>query len=288
MLWFILAILTALAMSSEGAWLKKYFSHLGPYEMGMASIIYSLPLFAIAMILIPHPPLPYQFWAAFLGTFVLNGIAYFLYVRAIQISPLSLTIPYLAFTPAFMIFTGRILLDEEPSPLGIAGILVSLAGGYLLNLDVTKWSPLEPLRAALRERGSRHMLVVAVIYSLSSVLDKKAILHSSPIFFGIFFYIVFAPTLFILLLLGQKISWDFWLRNPGKGIVAGLLVFAHSVFHVWALSLTKAAYMISVKRLSILFSVIYGWIIFGESNMAARLGGAVLMMLGAVIIALAG
>ncbi|NLI81100.1 MAG: EamA family transporter [Deltaproteobacteria bacterium] len=288
MLWFILAILTALAMSSEGAWLKKYFSHLDPYEMGMASIIYSLPLFAIAMILIPHPPLPHQFWAAFLGTFVLNGIAYFLYVRAIQISPLSLTIPYLAFTPAFMIFTGRILLDEEPSPLGIAGILVSLAGGYLLNLDVTKWSPLEPLRAALRERGSRHMLVVAVIYSVSSVLDKKAILHSSPIFFGIFFYIVFAPTLFILLLLGQKISWDFWLRNPGKGIVAGLLVFAHSVFHVWALSLTKAAYMISVKRLSILFSVIYGWIIFGESNMAARLGGAVLMMLGAVIIALAG
>ncbi|NTV42389.1 MAG: EamA family transporter, partial [Syntrophobacteraceae bacterium] len=199
-----------------------------------------------------------------------------------------LTIPYLAFTPAFMIFTGRVLLNEEPNLYGILGILLSLVGGYILNVDVRRWSPLEPLRAAFKEKGSRLMLAVALIYSVSAVLDKKAIIHSSPLFFGIFFYVIFAPTLFGYWVLKGKISWDFWRGDPLKGAVAGLLVFLHSVFHVWAISLTKAAYMISVKRLSVLFSVVYGWLIFDEENMAARLGGAVLMVAGAVLIALKG
>jgi drug/metabolite transporter (DMT)-like permease len=288
MLWFVLSVLTALAMSSEGAWQKKFFSHLGPHAMAMYSLVYSVPFFLTAFAFIPHPSLDAEFWISFLGSFLLNAIAYFLYVKAIQASPLSLTIPYLAFTPAFMIFTGRVLLNEEPNLYGILGILLSLVGGYILNVDVRRWSPLEPLRVASKEKGSRLMLAVALIYSVSAVLDKKAIIHSSPLFFGIFFYIIFAPTLFVYWVLKGKISWDFWRGDPLKGAVAGLLVFLHSVFHAWAISLTKAAYMISVKRLSVLFSVVYGWLIFDEENMAARLGGAVLMVAGAVLIALKG
>lgn len=288
MLWFVLSLLTALAMSSEGAWQKKFFSHLGPHAMAMYSIVYSVPFFLLVFAFIPHPSLGSEFWVSFLASFLLNAIAYFLYVKAIQTSPLSLTIPYLALTPGFMIITGRFLLDEEPNLYGVLGIFLSLVGGYILNVDTRRWSPLEPLKVAFKEKGSRLMLVVALIYSVSAVLDKKAIIHSSPLFFGVFFYIVFGPTLFLYWVLKGKLRWDFWKGDPLKGVVAGLLVFLHSVFHAWAISLTKAAYMISVKRLSVLFSVIYGWLIFEEENMAARLGGAVLMVAGAVVIALMG
>jgi drug/metabolite transporter (DMT)-like permease len=73
-----------------------------------------------------------------------------------------------------------------------------------------------------------------------------------------------------------------------KGIVAGCLLFCHAIFHAWAISLTKAAYMISVKRLSILFSVITGGALFKEKNIKIRLLGAILMLLGAVIITIKG
>jgi drug/metabolite transporter (DMT)-like permease len=38
-----------------------------------------------------------------------------LYYRALQIAPLSLTIPFLAFTPAFLLLTSHLLLREHPT-----------------------------------------------------------------------------------------------------------------------------------------------------------------------------
>ena len=56
--------------------------------------------------------------------------------------------------------------------------------------------------------------------------------------------------------------------------------------HFVAISLTDVAYMISVKRFSLLFSVAYGWILFGERNVAERLIGSILMIAGVVSITL--
>ena len=58
-----------------------------------------------------------------------------LYMRAIRESPLSLTLPYLAFTPVFNILTGYIFLGEQVSSAGMAGIVLVVCGAWLLNLD---------------------------------------------------------------------------------------------------------------------------------------------------------
>jgi drug/metabolite transporter (DMT)-like permease len=46
--------------------------------------------------------------------------------------------------------------------------------------------------------------------------------------------------------------------------------------------------MISLKRLSILFGVLYGAAVFKEKNIGVRLIGATLMLSGSVLIALKG
>ena len=48
-------------------------------------------------------------------------------------SPLSLTVPYLAFTPVLLIFTSYILLGETLAAQGIAGVMVVTLGGYFLQ-----------------------------------------------------------------------------------------------------------------------------------------------------------
>jgi drug/metabolite transporter (DMT)-like permease len=63
-----------------------------------------------------------------------------LYQRAIQIAPLSLTIPYLSFSPALLLLTAYVILGETPSHLGLLGVGVVTAGGYLLSLKNTKVS----------------------------------------------------------------------------------------------------------------------------------------------------
>jgi uncharacterized membrane protein len=56
------------------------------------------------------------------------------------------------------------------------------------------------------------------------------------------------------------------------------------ITHVKAINLVEVSYMISVKRLSILFGVIYGVIFFKETNIKERFLGATVMVLGIIMI----
>ncbi|KAH9329476.1 hypothetical protein KI387_001584 [Taxus chinensis] len=65
----------------------------------------------------------------------LKVMAGFMYQRALQVSPMSVTIPYLAFTPVMLVFTSYFLMNEMPSVRGLLGVVVVTVGGYMLVLD---------------------------------------------------------------------------------------------------------------------------------------------------------
>jgi len=283
-LWLILSLLTALAVASQDAWVKKYFSHLTAYDMLAFPFLFSLPLFAFTVPFIPVPRLDHTFYWCFLISLPLNFIPFFIYMKAIRVSPLSLTLPYLSFTPAFMIFTGFVFLDEIPNLWGLAGIIVTCIGGYALNLKSGKHSFLDPIKAVFKETGSWLMLIVALIFSFGAVIGKKGIMHSSPLFFTMTFFAVLSfMTVATLLILG-KIRMSTLRDDWEKGMVAGVLFFIHCLAHGFAISMVKASYMISVKRLSALIGIIYGRLFFKEKNIAVRFAGACLMLVGAVLI----
>ncbi|KAJ9509775.1 hypothetical protein QJQ45_011623 [Haematococcus lacustris] len=56
-----------------------------------------------------------------------------LYQKALAISPLSLCVPYLSFTPSFLVLTAFVFVGEVPSTAGLAGVVVVTLGGYLLS-----------------------------------------------------------------------------------------------------------------------------------------------------------
>ena len=288
MLWLILSLLTALAVASQDAWVKKHFSHLSAYDMLAFPFFFSLPLFAAAVPFVPVPPLDQTFYWSFAVSLPLNFIPFFLYMKAIRISALSLTLPYLSLTPAFMIFTGYVFLDEIPNLYGIIGILVTCIGGYVLNLERGKHSVLAPFKAIFKETGSWLMIVVAFLFSISAVIGKKAILHSSPLFFTMTFFAVLALVSLVVLLVMGKIQLKTFTTDWIKGIIAGGLFFVHALCHGFAISLTKAAYMISVKRLSAIIGIFYGALFFNEKHIAVRFVGACLMVSGAVLITIWG
>jgi drug/metabolite transporter (DMT)-like permease len=288
MLWFTLSLLTALAVASHDAWVKKFFSDLSTYEMLSYPMIYSLPLLVLTLPFVPIPPLDTLFLRAFLISLPINGIAFFLHLRAIQVSPLSLTLPYLSFTPVFMILTGALVLDEMPNAWGIFGIGIICVGGYILNLAPGSASFLAPFKAVLREKGSWLMLIVAFAYSLGAVFGKQAIVHSSPLFFAVTFFTVLNLLLLAVFWVCGQIRLGAFGARKHEGVAAGLLFFAHIILHAFAISLTKAAYMISVKRLSVIIGLLYGGVIFKEKNLKVRTIGTLLMVAGAVIITIWG
>jgi drug/metabolite transporter (DMT)-like permease len=286
MTWVTFALLTALTVSIHDAWVKKWFSHFSTYEMFVFPLFYSLPLLSVSLFFIDIPSLDRIFFITFIFSLPLTAIAFFFYIKAIQISPLSLTLPYLAFTPISVVAAAYLFLDEAPDQMGFVGIAVVCAGSYVLNLDMKNGSLLEPFKAVFRETGSMIMLTVSFIFGFSSVLGKLAIMHSSVMFFQMSFFTTLNLMVIVTFLCFQKIKLKTFLQMPVKGCVAGILMFFHMIFHGFAISMTKAAYMMSIKRLSIVLGVILGGVVFHEENFLIRFIGALLMVIGAACILL--
>jgi drug/metabolite transporter (DMT)-like permease len=288
MLWILLSIATAFVVASQDAWVKKHFAHLSSYEMAVIPMFFSLPLFVATLFWVAIPPLDRVFGTAFLVSLPLNAVCFTLYMRAIQISPLSLTLPYLAFTPVFAIIPGYLLLQELPNGWGVAGVLLTVLGSYVLNLDLQAKNAGLGSAHLIREPGSLLMLLVAFLFGFAVVIGKVAIVHSSVMFFTMLFFAALNVSMVLILWLLGKVRLQTFTANPVKGMVAGILLYLHAVFHGWAVSLTKVVYMISVKRLSILIGVFFGGVFFKEKNIPVRAAGTLLMLAGAVIIMIIG
>jgi len=60
-----------------------------------------------------------------------------------------------------------------------------------------------------------------------------------------------------------------------------------AITHYSAINMIQVAYMISIKRLSLLFAILYGVFWFHEQNLRERLIGGIIIIAGATFIAFA-
>lgn len=288
MLWFSLALAAALCQAGNDVISKRFFSDLTAYEMGLIRLLFALPYLIVGVLYIPWPPLDKTFWLCLAFGLPLELLAFLCYMRAIKVSPLSLTLPFLAFTPAFIILTGFIILDEILTLWGIIGIILIVTGSYILNLSGVRQHWQAPIKAVFKEQGSWLMLLTALIYSFTASIGKLAIRHSSPGFFGLTYFLFFALFVIALFPLMPRAKVSNLFRKPLPGIFAGIALTLMIFSHTYAISLIQAAYMISVKRSSILFGVVFGAILFKEEKISERLFGASVMMAGVLMIGLFG
>ena len=184
----------------------------------------------------------------------------------------------------FVIITAFVILGELPDISGLTGILLIVAGAYLLNVRATRHGVLGPIMAIGREKGSVLMIIVAIIFSFTSTLGKVAVMHSSPLFFAAFY--PFILTFIFTVIAGFKGQLSGIISRPLIFLGIGFCMAMMMLSHYLAISLTDVAYMISVKRCSLLFSVIYGWVLFREIRISERLIGSALMIAGVVAITL--
>lgn len=288
MLWFFLALATAFFAATEATLVKGYLSDLTGLELASYPAAYSLPLFFLAVLLLPQPELGEDFWLTLIVLVPVNLVGFVSYLRGVSIAPLSVAMPFLAFTPVVVILTGFLFLGEMPSLLGFAGIGAIVAGSYVLHLDsVSPDRLLEPFRAIVRERGTVLVLVASVVFGLGAVMGKVLALQSDPLYAGAMFFFVHNLVFVAAVLVTGKVRPRTLVLRPGPGMLIGCILFVHIFCHFTAISMVDAAYMISVKRLSGLFAVLYGALVFKEAHIPTRLAGAACMSCGAALIALA-
>src|SRR4030042_2084396 len=284
--WIFLSIISAFTLATSDALTKKALTDSNEFLVAWFRLLFSLPLLLFLYIFVPIPKLDIEFYKAFVLALPLEIIAMVLYIKALRVSPLSLTLPFLALSPVFLILISYLIIGEKVSFQGSMGIIFLAAGSYTLNIHEMRRGILEPFKAKVKEKGSVLMVGVALIYSITSSLGKMAIVHSSPLFFGVTYFvaviIIFAP---IALWMGKNDLKKFVSGKQYRGLLfPGIFYSIMIASHMIAISLTKVAYMISLKRTSLLIGVMYGYFFFKEKNIGERLSGVVLMLIGFVMI----
>ncbi len=290
MLWLPLTLLCAFSLATADAVTKKRLGAYTARELTLIRFVFPGFFLAPILFLLPFPDLPAPFWGWLSALIPLEILAMVLYMRAIRDSPLSLTLPYLAFTPVFTIITGFLFLGEKISLSGFLGILLVVAGAYLLNFERALTHPrrilLAPFQAIIREPGSRLMLVVAIIYSATSVMGKGAMQYVPASFFGAFYLSLLGVITVVIFTARQpKLISVLW-RHPWTHLFIGFMMALMIVTHFLAIQQIEVSYMIAVKRTSLLFGIVYGALLFSEKGLLQHFSAGVIMVFGVVIIAL--
>lgn len=290
MYWFPTALLSAILLASSDALTKRYLPDWDWRDILL--VRFGIGGMLLLPLLLARPPdaMSPEQWLWLALSLPLELLAMRLYVSAIQNAPLSHTLPYLAFTPVFTTAFGLLVLNETVSAPGLAGMLLVVSGAYLLNIRHAFNSPrldlTAPLRAIVREPAARMMLAAAFIYGITSVTSKAAMGDLPPYTFGALYFILIGAAT-VPLIGGLNRSRLRCLRSrPWPVFAIALTMALMSVAHFTAIAEVEAAYMITVKRSSLLFGMLYGAWWFHERDLAHNLGAGVLMVTGVGLVLL--
>ncbi len=288
--WLTLSLICAFCLASSDAAAKRWLQAAGARELVVVRLGLSGLLLLPWVLTFDLPPLPREFWGWMALLMPLEITAMLLYMRAIRDYPLALTLPYLAFTPVLVVVTGWLVLGETVSHSGMLGILLVVAGSWLLNFERSERLSLntliDPLKAIMVNPGSRLMLATAAIYSVTAVVGKHTMQWMPAEQFGAFYFAVLGSLTLVLV----GISRPSALRVLRFGMLPLLVVAGFMavmvITHFMALAQVEAAYMITVKRTSLLFGILYGAMLFGERHLARHLVAGALMVAGVAAIGL--
>jgi len=287
MSWFLLALGSAFCVATSDYLIKRHFSDRPTPELVLLRWAGMVPASLVILAVHPWPRVGPEFWPTIGLILPAEVIATFLYLRAIQVSPLALTQPFLAFTPLFALLSGWLILGELPNGPGLVGVLLLAAGAYGLNLHQVRRGWKGPLWAIAREPGSWMMLIVGAIYAYTAVMGRRAILAADPWFMAGVYPLAVGGSVALVLLVSGRLTWG-WLRRPWPALAVSLSVSGLLLGHVLAISLVQAAYMLSVKRTSLLFAMLYGGLLLGEERLGQHLLAGLLLVAGSAIILLWG
>lgn len=230
--------------------------------------------------------LPPEFWWYSILVGITGALGNAFLVKALQGGDLSVLGPVNSYKSVIGMIVGIFLLGEIPGFWGVLGVVLIIYGSYFV-LDTTE----ERFSLRLLKKPAIQFRIWAMILTaIEAVFIKKVILASSTTvafaswcFFGALFS-------FVLLLLYrvqvaaevQKIKHADYRKYLLLVLCIGTMQYTTN----YVFDHMPVGYALSLFQLSTLISVLLGYKIFAERDIRKKLLGAVIMILGSVIIIL--
>ncbi|MGB5834083.1 MAG: DMT family transporter [Thiohalocapsa sp.] len=288
--WIVFSLLSAFFHASRLAVTKhlsfSFSTRALTLYVNLASLVVTLPL------IVWHHDFPLQeplFVLVVLLGGTLSGVGGWALNTAIHRSDISLVGPVMTLTPGFVVVIEWLVIGELPSGLGLIGLLMLVAGAYLLSVERGGTGPVAPLRRLLTNPGRLFTLVAAFCFAAASTLGRVGVQMSDPLSFAVIVAIINPVVLFLLFSVQdhrfyrEAFPADLRRQLPALmllGVLFALMRIADQI----ALSLTLASYAMAVKRTAGIFSVLIGHWYYGEGHLRARLAGSAVMLIGLFVL----
>ena len=263
-----------------------------------------------------YPPVMHGFWLAVLSSAIVNVFVQFCNAKAASLDKgeVSLTAPLQAMTPGLITFLA-ITLGEFPGPMGIIGVSLMMVGSYVLLWEKTPehWldylGPLRRLRLLAHWRdldsGERNKTLVVTLALTSATLGTVGLLFDSlytrrgvnmqGLVLGAMAFT--ASLMSVYWIWGKVVNLKKSLVSDSRHwsnktmLAVGLcsLLWVGHIILIWpSYQHTLVAYVGTLKRFSVLFSVLAGWWFFRESEVKKRLWAGGFIVTGTIFISLDG
>ncbi len=125
MLWILFAFLGAFFESMKDVFSKKALNsirNIDEYVAAWPMRFFAMPFLLSLLLFVEIPVIGDGFWGALLVSGGLNTVTTILYMKALKLSDLSVTVPMVTFTPLFLLVTSPLIVGEFPGGLEFLGL----------------------------------------------------------------------------------------------------------------------------------------------------------------------
>lgn len=287
-MWLALALAAALFQVLRNTAMKRLGHALDEYINVWGRFTFLLPFALGACVVGGFPPLAPGFWGWCLAFGVCQTLSTLALSKALKLSAISLVTALWKVSLLILLGMAWVTIGEHPSRLGIAGVLLSALGVYLLNIGRARVSPWAPLVVLVTDRGQRYTLLAALLYAPSVITIKQAILASNAAMGTFGGYLVASVIMSALALRTSARHFRAVPRHWKEFVALGLFAALTTILQGHAYTLTLSSYVEAVKQVEILFAMAIGVLAFGEAQRVRESAlGAVVMLVGMVLLALA-
>ncbi len=287
-MWFVLALVAALCQVLRNTVMKRLGHSLDEYINVWGRFTFLLPFAALFVLWKGVPPIKPGFVLACVTFGVCQTISTMALSKALKLAEISMVTALWKVSLLMLVVLGYFTLNETPSALGVAGILISMSGVYLLNVNrahIAWWAPLAIL---FTDRGLRYTLLAACFFAPSVVTIKWAMSLSDPYTGTLGGYIAASLIVTPIVLVTSRHHFAdvprYWKAFVSFGLFAALTTVSQGTAYL----LTLSSYVEAVKQVEILLAMGIGVMIFGERQKVRDIApGAAVMLAGVVLLSLA-
>lgn len=252
------------------------------WNITVAGTIVTLP---VALVVLADSSISLIGWGFFLGTSIIHAFYFILLALAYEHGDMSIVYPLARGMGVALTPIGAVLILGEhitlPQGLGIAGIVLGL-----LILQIPPDLSRQTLAAHFRPAAG---LIFAIVTGLTiatyTLWDKVGVSHVPPLLYitGAFL----GPAISMSWLLRRRVGTlvAVWRSDPvtmAAGAVLSPLAYSLALV---ALSIAQASQVGPLREVGVVIGTVLGIAILREPSPVPRIGGAIVIALGAIVLA---